>query len=77
MFGFLRPPEQTLRYRSVYARCCQHLRRHYGLRSAPFHSYEAVFFSPAPWTRACIPKMSSSSEGVADSLPLANCVGAR
>lgn len=43
MFGFLRPDCGHLRYRSVYSRCCQHLKAQYGVRSLPFHSYESVF----------------------------------
>jgi hypothetical protein len=42
MFGFMRPSEESPDYRAVYARCCQHLRRHYGLLTLLFHSYEAV-----------------------------------
>jgi hypothetical protein len=43
MFGFMTPAAETLNYRSIYSRCCQHQRAHYGLLSLPFHSYEAVF----------------------------------
>lgn len=43
MFGFLGPESPTAAYRSVYSRCCQYQRKHYGLRSLPLLSYEAVF----------------------------------
>ncbi len=43
MFGFMKPEAESLGYRSLYSRLCQHQRRHYGLLSLPFHSYEAVF----------------------------------
>ncbi len=56
MFGFLRPRQEDLRYRSVYSRCCQHLRRHYGLRSTPFHSYEAVFLYACAMDAALFPQ---------------------
>jgi hypothetical protein len=43
MFGFLSTSSPSAGYRSAYARCCQFQRRHYGLRSLPVLSYEAVF----------------------------------
>ena len=43
MFGFLRPRPQSDDYRRAYARLCVHQRQRLGLRSLPFHSYEAVF----------------------------------
>ena len=43
MFGFLRPSAQSDDYRRVYARLCVHQRQRLGIRSLPFHSYEAVF----------------------------------
>lgn len=43
MFGFLNPLTRTERYRRAYARCAEHHRRRYGLRSLPFLSYESVF----------------------------------
>ncbi len=43
MFGFFKPGVESFDYRSIYSRCCQHQRQHYGLLSLPFHSYEAVF----------------------------------
>lgn len=60
MFGFLSPQAGDLAYRSIYARCCQHLRQHHGLLALRFHSYEAAFlFSLAadvcPAIRAAIP----------------------
>jgi hypothetical protein len=43
MFGFLNPLGRTERYRWAYARCLEHHRRFFGLRSLPFLSYESVF----------------------------------
>ena len=43
MFGFLRPTQPLPSYRAIYSRCCQHMRRQFGVRSLPFHSYESVF----------------------------------
>lgn len=43
MFGFLSTSSPSAGYRSAYSRCCQFQRRHYGLRSLPVLSYEAVF----------------------------------
>jgi len=43
MFGFLRPSPQSDDYRRAYARLCVHQRQRLGIRSLPFHSYEAVF----------------------------------
>ncbi|WP_020469033.1 DUF5685 family protein [Zavarzinella formosa] len=43
MFGFLNPRPHTPDYRRAYARLCQHQRVNFGVRSLPFHSYEAVF----------------------------------
>ncbi len=43
MFGFLNPRPHTPDYRRAYARLCQHQRANFGVRSLPFHSYEAVF----------------------------------
>ena len=43
MFGFLSPRPHSDRYRHAYARVCVHLRRAFGVRALPFHSYEAVF----------------------------------
>ena len=43
MFGFLRPSPQSNDYRRSYARLCVHQRQRLGIRSLPFHSYEAVF----------------------------------
>ncbi len=43
MFGFLNPRPHTPDYRRAYARVCQHQRANFGVRSLPFHSYEAVF----------------------------------
>jgi hypothetical protein len=68
MFGFMCPREENLRYRSVYSRCCQHLRYHFGLRSAPFHSYEAVFLYACALDAGLVP------EGV---IPSRRCCGLR
>lgn len=43
MFGFLSPRPHSDSYRHAYARVCVHLRRAFGVRALPFHSYEAVF----------------------------------
>ena len=43
MFGFLNPRPHTPAYRQAYARLCQNQRANFGVRSLPFHSYEAVF----------------------------------
>ena len=43
MFGFLNPRPHSDDYRRAYARLCVHQRRRFGVRSSPFHSYEAVF----------------------------------
>jgi hypothetical protein len=43
MFGFLSSSSPSAGYRAAYARCCQFQRRHYGLRSLPVLSFEAVF----------------------------------
>jgi hypothetical protein len=43
MFGFLNPRTCDLAYRSLYARCCQHQRAHFGLLSLPYLSYESTF----------------------------------
>lgn len=43
MFGFLSPHPHSDDYRRAYARLCVHQRRRFGVRSLPFHSYEAVF----------------------------------
>lgn len=42
MFGFLRSSRDHRVWRQAYARCCQGLRRDYGLRVVPWLSYEAV-----------------------------------
>ncbi len=42
MFGFLRPTTWNREYRQAYARCCQFQHLHFGARSLPFLSYEAV-----------------------------------
>jgi len=43
MFGYSKPHPAPEGYRAFYARLCQHHRGHHGLRTAPAHSYEAVF----------------------------------
>ena len=43
MFGFLSPHPHSDDYRRAYARLCVHQRQRLGIRSLPFHSYEAVF----------------------------------
>ncbi|QDU57258.1 DUF5685 family protein [Aeoliella mucimassa] len=43
MFGFMRGNRSDTTYRQVYAACCQAQRRHFGLTSLFFHSYEAIF----------------------------------
>lgn len=47
MFGFSRPPVTTLAYRTLYSRCCQHLRARYGVRSLRFHCYDSVLIYTA------------------------------
>ena len=42
MFGFCRPPQQDLEYRSIYSRCCQYQRQYYGLLPLRFTSYEST-----------------------------------
>lgn len=42
MFGFLRSSRDHRIWRQAYARCCQGLRREYGLRVLPWLSYEGV-----------------------------------
>lgn len=43
MFGFLAPAVRLPTWRRSYARVCQYQRRHFGLTSLPFLSYEAAF----------------------------------
>jgi hypothetical protein len=43
MFGVLRPQRQTLPYRRLYARLCQHYRANYGLRAVFWLNYETLF----------------------------------
>lgn len=56
MFGFLQPTQYSLEYRSLYARCCQHLKRNYGVMSLSFHSYEAVFLYSCLFDAGAFPK---------------------
>ena len=68
MFGFMNPGAQTLEYRSIYSRLCQHQRQHYGLLSMPFHSYEAVFLYAWRLMPTCFQNRSSWSRSVAGSV---------
>ena len=43
MFGFLSPKVHSRKYRNAYSRLCQFQHLHFGLRSLPFLSFEAVF----------------------------------
>lgn len=80
MFGFLSPRPHSDHYRHAYARVCVHLRRAFGLRALPFHSYEAVFlyqlaldagaFSSAvmPAVRCCKLASPGNLSGAADAM---------
>ncbi len=62
MFGFLRGPPCDREYRQIYAGLCDFQRRHFGLESLPFLSYEAAFlYQFAVDTGDCAPPPAGAS----------------